>query len=66
MAGAASVPQRFRQGDELALVSLEGILLEMLAEGARQAGVHGSVSGDPALACESPAEYLEANFLRQR
>src|SRR6185369_7165878 len=28
----------FRQGDELALVSLEGILLEMLAEGARHAG----------------------------
>ena len=28
----------FRQGDGLALVSLEGILLEMLAEGARHAG----------------------------
>src|SRR5579864_3785210 len=31
----------FRQDDELALVSLEGVLLEMLAEGARHAGSSG-------------------------
>ena len=53
----------FRQGDELALVSLEGILLEMLAEGARQAGVHGSVAVIPRW-LRIAREYLEANFLR--
>jgi AraC family transcriptional regulator len=53
----------FRQGDELALVSLEGILLEMLAEGARQAGVHGSVAVIPRW-LRIAREYLEVNFLR--
>jgi AraC family transcriptional regulator len=53
----------FRQGDELALVSLEGILLEMLAEGARQAGANGAVAVIPRW-LRIAREYLEANFLR--
>jgi AraC-like DNA-binding protein len=53
----------FRQGDELALVSLEGILLEMLAEGARQAGGSGSVAVIPRW-LRIAREYLESNFLR--
>jgi AraC family transcriptional regulator len=53
----------FRQSDELALVSLEGILLEMLAEGARQAGAQGPVTVIPHW-LRVAREYLEANFLR--
>jgi AraC family transcriptional regulator len=53
----------FRQGDELALVSLEGILLEMLAEGARHAQPAGSVTMIPKW-LRIAREYLDANFLR--
>jgi AraC-like DNA-binding protein len=53
----------FRQGDELALVSLEGILLEMLAEGARQGGGSAPVPLIPKW-LRTALEYLEANFLR--
>ena len=53
----------FRQGDELALVSLEGILLEMLAEGARHASGPDPVAVLPRW-LRSAREYLEANFLR--
>ena len=53
----------FRQGDGLALVSLEGILLEMLAEGARHTGAE-RVAVIPRW-LHIAREYLEANFLRQ-
>ena len=53
----------FRQGDELALVSLEGILLEMLAEGARHAGSTSPVAVIPRW-LRIAREYLESNFLR--
>lgn len=53
----------FRQGDELALVSLEGILLEMLAEGARHAGSSGPVTVIPRW-LRVARDYLEGNFLR--
>jgi len=53
----------FRQGDWLALVSLEGILLEMLAEGARHSGAE-RVAVIPRW-LHVAREYLEANFLRQ-
>lgn len=53
----------FRQGDGLALVSLEGILLEMLAEGARHSGAD-RVAVIPRW-LHIAREYLEANFLRQ-
>jgi AraC family transcriptional regulator len=53
----------FRQGDELALVSLEGVLLEMLAEGARHAGASGPVTVIPRW-LRIAREYLESNFLR--
>ncbi|MGA3186384.1 MAG: AraC family transcriptional regulator [Bryobacteraceae bacterium] len=53
----------FRQGDGLALVSLEGILLEMLAEGARHSGAD-NVAVIPRW-LHIAREYLEANFLRQ-
>ena len=53
----------FRQGDELALVSLEGILLEMLAEGARHAGESGPVTVIPRW-LRVARDYLETNFLR--
>ncbi len=53
----------FRQGDELALVSLEGILLEMLAEGARHAGASGPVAVIPRW-LRIARDYLESNFLR--
>jgi AraC family transcriptional regulator len=53
----------FRQGDGLALVSLEGILLEMLAEGARHTGAD-RVAVIPRW-LHIAREYLEANFLRQ-
>lgn len=53
----------FRQGDGLALVSLEGILLEMLAEGARHSGAD-RVETIPRW-LHIAREYLEANFLRQ-
>jgi AraC family transcriptional regulator len=53
----------FRQGDGLALVSLEGILLEMLAEGARHSGAD-RVAVIPRW-LHIAREFLEANFLRQ-
>lgn len=53
----------FRQGDGLALVSLEGILLEMLAEGARHSGAD-RVAVIPRW-LHIAREYLEASFLRQ-
>lgn len=53
----------FRQGDELALVSIEGVLLEMLAEGARHAGSSGPVAVIPRW-LRIAREYLESNFLR--
>jgi AraC family transcriptional regulator len=53
----------FRQGDELALVSLEGVLLEMLAEGARHAGAAGPVAVIPRW-LRIARDYLESNFLR--
>ncbi|MGH9559508.1 MAG: helix-turn-helix domain-containing protein [Bryobacteraceae bacterium] len=53
----------FRQGDELAMVSIEGILLEMLAEGGRHAGETGPVSAIPQW-LRYAREYLESNFLR--
>jgi AraC family transcriptional regulator len=52
----------FRQGDELALVSLEGILLEMLVEGARHSGAD-RVAMIPRW-LHIAREYLEQNFLR--
>jgi len=53
----------FRQEDELALVSLEGILLEMLAEGGRHVGENGPVATLPRW-LRVAREYLESNFLR--
>jgi AraC family transcriptional regulator len=53
----------FHQGDELALVSLEGILLEMLAEGARHAGAAHSTAVLPRW-LRTARDYLESNFLR--
>jgi AraC family transcriptional regulator len=53
----------FRQGDELALTSLEGILLEMLVEGARHAGGTRTMAVLPRW-LRLAREYLEANFLR--
>ena len=53
----------FRQGDGLALVSLEGILLEMLAEGARHTGAE-RVAVIPRW-LHIARDYLESNFLRQ-
>ena len=53
----------FRQGDELALISLEGLLLEMLVEGARHGGGSQSVTVLPRW-LRVAREYLEANFLR--
>jgi AraC family transcriptional regulator len=53
----------FRQGDELALVSIEGVLLEMLAEGARHAGSTGPVTVIPRW-LRVARDYLETNFLR--
>jgi AraC family transcriptional regulator len=58
----------FRQGDELALISLEGILLEILAEGARHAQPSyfqpaGTVATIPKW-LRNAREYLDANFLR--
>jgi AraC family transcriptional regulator len=53
----------FRQGDELALISLEGILLEMLVEGARHGGGSGTVTVLPRW-LRVARDYLEANFLR--
>jgi AraC family transcriptional regulator len=55
--------QEFRQGDQLALMSLEGILLELLAEGARHAGGSGPVRMVPRW-LRTAREYLESNFLR--
>lgn len=53
----------FQQGDQVALVSLEGILLEMLAEGARHAGACGPVAVIPRW-LRIAREYLDSNFLR--
>jgi AraC family transcriptional regulator len=53
----------FRQGDDLALVSLEGILLEMLAEGARGVGVADSGAALPRW-LRVARDYMEANALR--
>jgi AraC family transcriptional regulator len=53
----------FRNGDPIALLSLEGILLEILAEGARHAGGSGPVRMVP-LWLRTAREYLESNFLR--
>jgi AraC family transcriptional regulator len=53
----------FRQGDELALVSLEGILLEILAEGARHGSTLNSVAVIPRW-LKIAREYLDTNFLR--
>jgi AraC family transcriptional regulator len=53
----------FRQGDGLALVSLEGILLEMLAEGARHSGAERIATIPRWL--HIARDYLDANFLRQ-
>jgi len=55
--------REFRQTDELALVSIEGVLLEMLAEGARHAGASGPVTAVPRW-LRIAREYLESNFLR--
>lgn len=55
--------QEFRIGDHLALMSLEGILLELLAEGARHAGGSGPVRMVPRW-LRTAREYLESNFLR--
>lgn len=60
---AQRLHHEFRQGDGLALVSLEGILLEMLAEGARHSGAD-RVAVIPRW-LHIAREYLEANFLRQ-
>ena len=53
----------FQQGDDLAAVSLEGILLEMLAEAGRHVGGSGPVGTLPRW-LRVAREYLEANFLR--
>jgi AraC family transcriptional regulator len=53
----------FRQGDGLALVSLEGVLLEMLAEGARHSGAD-RVAVIPRW-LHIARDYLEGSFLRQ-
>lgn len=55
--------QEFRQGDDLALVSLEGILLEILAEGARHAGESAPAAAVPRW-LRVARDYIEANFLR--
>jgi AraC family transcriptional regulator len=60
---AQRLHHEFRQGDGLALVSLEGILLEMLAEGARHSGAD-RVAVIPRW-LHIARDYLEANFLRQ-
>src|SRR5258708_38725638 len=52
-----------QQGDERPLASFEGILLEMLAEGARHAGNTSPVAVIPRW-LRIAREYLEANFLR--
>jgi AraC family transcriptional regulator len=61
---AQRLHQEFRQGDPLALMSLEGILLELLAEGARHAGRSGPARMVPRW-LRTAREYLESNFLRQ-
>jgi AraC family transcriptional regulator len=55
--------QEFRQGDRVAMVSLQGVLLEMLSESARHAG-----SGPFRMVPDwlrRVKGHLEANFLRQ-
>ena len=53
----------FRQADELARVSVEGILLEMLAEGARRTGDAHSIAALPRW-LHLARDYMESNFLR--
>ncbi len=53
----------FRHGDPVAMLSLEGILLEILAECARHAGGSGPVRMVP-MWLRTAREYLESNFLR--
>ena len=55
--------QEFRRGDPLALVAMEGILLEILADVARHAGQPGPTKLVPRW-LRTAREYLEANFLR--
>jgi len=60
---AQRLDQEFHQGDPLSLMSLEGILLEILADGARNAGATGPVKVVPRW-LRIAREYLESNFLR--
>src|ERR1019366_4793756 len=60
---AERLVQEFRQDDDLALVALEGILLEILAEGGRHLEGMASVTMLPDWMRVARA-YLEANFLR--
>ena len=60
---AQRVYNEFRQGDALALVSLEGVLLEILAEGARSTGSMSRTAVMPRW-LRVAREYLEQNFLR--
>ena len=60
---AQRLHQEFRQGDPLALVSVEGLLLEILADGARHAGESSPERVIPRW-LRVAREYLEANFLR--
>lgn len=53
----------FRRNDTLALVSLEGILLEILADCARYALAPGATPAVPRW-LRSAREYVESNFLR--
>lgn len=60
---AQRLVQEFRQGDRVAMISLEGILLELLSESARHAGT-GPLKVIPDW-LRTVQVYLEANFLRQ-
>ena len=60
---AQRLDQEFHQNDPLSLMSLEGILLEILADGARNAGGTGPVKMVPRW-LRIAREYLESNFLR--
>lgn len=55
--------REFLQNDPLALISLEGILLEILADGARSVGAPGPSKVVPRW-LRVAREYLESNFLR--
>lgn len=56
--------REFLQDDPLAIMSLEGILLEILAEAARHTGAPGPVRAIPRW-LRVARDYLESNFLRQ-